>query len=382
MLINAHSWFSFKYGVLSPEHVLAQAQADGHVHVALTDINCSAGHSEFFRQAEHHGVKPVAGIDFRRGIRQLYVGLARNNDGLHQLNSLLTDDLLDGDPLPEQAPELTDAFILYPFGAAHIPEQLRVNEFIGVRPCDLNRLRFARHTHPKEKYVALTSATFRHKTDHNTHRLLRAMHNNTLHTLLTGRDLAPMEERFLTAEEVVRAYDEAPELLLRTQALLEQCEVDFAFDHSKNRRNWSGDAEEDRRLLHELAEQGLHYRYAHPSAVERERMEHELRTVEMKDFVSYFLINWDLVSFAKSQGFFHVGRGSGANSLLAYCLGITDVDPIELDLYFERFINPARDKPPDFDIDFSWKDRDHITRRLFEKYGEGRRVSLLATYST
>lgn len=382
MLINAHSWFSFKYGVLSPEQVLSQVEADGHVHVALTDINCSAGHSEFFRQAKYHGVKPVAGIDLRRGLRQLYVGLARNNEGLHQLNSLLTDELLDGDPLPEQAPELPDAIILYPFGGAHIPEQLRVNEFIGVRPGDLNRLRFARHTHPREKYVALTSASFRHKADHNTHRLLRAMHNNTLHTMLSTQDIAPLEERFLTVEELVRAYAEAPELLLRTQALLEQCEVDFAFDHSKNRRNWSGDAEEDRRLLHELAEQGLHYRYAHPTAVERERMERELRTVEMKDFVSYFLINWDLVRFAKSQGFFHVGRGSGANSLLAYCLGITDVDPIELDLYFERFINPARDKPPDFDIDFSWKDRDHITRRLFEKYGEGRRVSLLATYST
>ncbi|MCB0790171.1 MAG: DNA polymerase III subunit alpha [Flavobacteriales bacterium] len=382
MLLNVHSFFSFKYGVLSPERLLKEVQAGGHRHVALTDINCSAGHSEFFRQAKDHDVHPVAGIDLRSGMRQLYVGLARNNAGLHQLNGLLTDHLLDGEALPERAPELPDTFLIHPYGARHIPSVLRENELIGVRPGEVDRMRFARLTHPKEKYVALTPATFRHKADRNTHRLLRAIDRNTLHTKLTPADLAPPDERFLSTAELLRAYAHAPELLKRTEALLEQCEVDLAFNTSKNLRTWSGDAEEDRRLLHELAQQGVRYRYGDPSPEVLRRLEHELRTIEGKDFVSYFLINWDLVRFAKQQGFFHVGRGSGANSLVAYCLGITDVDPIELDLYFERFINPARDKPPDFDIDFSWKDRDRITQRLFEKYGEGRRVALLATYST
>ncbi len=385
MILNSHSWFSFKYGVLSPEAILQQATAAGHAYVALTDINCTAGISEFLRLTQKekaYPIRPVVGIDFRIGMHQLYVGLARNNEGLHQLNGLLTDQLLDGDPLPATAPELPDAFIVYPYQAKGIPRKLRANEFIGVRPADLARHRLSSLDHPKEKYVAHTAATFRDKADHNTHRLLRAMQNNTLHTMLAARDVAPMDERFRSAEELVRAYADAPELLLRTQALLEQCEVDLAFDRNKNRRNWSGDAAEDRRLLHELAEAGLRHRYGTPTRTELDRMEKELRTIELKDFVSYFLINWDLVRFAKSQGFFHVGRGSGANSLVAYCLGITDVDPIELDLYFERFINPARDKPPDFDIDFSWKDRDHITRRLFTRYGEGRRVALLATYST
>ncbi len=382
MILNAHSWFSFKYGVLSPEDVLKQAQADGHRVVALTDINCSAGHSDFFRHAKEYGVRPVAGIDLRHGIRRYFTGLARNMDGLHQLNGLLTDHLLDGASLPAQAPELPDAIIIYPFGGSNIPDRLRANEFIGVLPGDVNRLRFARRTHPQEKYVALTAATFRSKADHNTHRLLRAMHHNTLHTKLADADLAPPDELFLSASAIEAAYADVPELLKRTQALLEQCEVDFEFDRSKNRRTWSGDPEGDRQLLHQLANDGLRYRYGSPGPKEIQRLEHELRTIEGKDFVSYFLINWDLVKFAKENGFFHVGRGSGANSLVAYCIGITDVDPIELDLYFERFINPARDKPPDFDIDFSWKDRDHITRRLFEKYGEGRRVALLATYST
>ncbi len=78
------------------------------------------------------------------------------------------------------------------------------------------------------------------------------------------------------------------------------------------------------------------------------------------DIIAYFLITWDIIRYAQSRGFFYVGRGSGANSIVAYCLQITDVDPMELDLYFERFLNPHRKIPPDFDIDFSWKDRDEV----------------------
>ncbi|MCB0781079.1 MAG: DNA polymerase III subunit alpha, partial [Flavobacteriales bacterium] len=100
----------------------------------------------------------------------------------------------------------------------------------------------------------------------------------------------------------------------------------------------------------------------------------------------YFLINQDIVRFARNKGFFHVGRGSGANSLVAYCLGITDVDPMELNLYFERFISTARKKPPDFDIDFSWKDRDEVYKYVFNKYnGEGAgkiHAAQIATYTT
>ena len=116
----------------------------------------------------------------------------------------------------------------------------------------------------------------------------------------------------------------------------------------------------DREKLHRDTLEGLRYRYPNASQKVIARMEHELDVIERMGFISYFLINQDIVRFARSKGFFHVGRGSGANSMVAYCLGITDVDPIELDLYFERFLSTARKKPPDFDIDFSWKDRDEV----------------------
>jgi len=133
--------------------------------------------------------------------------------------------------------------------------------------------------------------------------------------------------------------------------------------------------------LKKLTYDGLIYRYGKQNKAAKERVEKELQIIYELDFCSYFLITWDIIRYARSRGYFHVGRGSGANSIVAYCVGITDVDPIELDLYFERFINPFRTSPPDFDIDFSWDERDEIIDYVFKRYGK-EYVCLLATYNT
>ena len=112
-----------------------------------------------------------------------------------------------------------------------------------------------------------------------------------------------------------------------------------------------------------------------------ERIRHELEIIDRLGFSSYFLITWDVIRYSMSRGFYHVGRGSGANSIVAYCLRITDVDPIDLDLYFERFINPKRTSPPDFDIDFSWKERDEVLDYIFKRYGR-KHTALIGTIST
>jgi DNA polymerase-3 subunit alpha len=387
VLLNVHSWFSLNHGVLSPEQVLQEVHDLGLQQVALTDINCTAGWSDLFRLADQYKVRPLAGIEFKTGPRTLYIGIARNNEGVHQLASLLTDHLLDGAELPEQSPELPDAFIIYPYGAANTPAQLRPNEFIGVRPGDVNRLRFSPWMKRKEKLLALVTATFRSdeilsKRDFNVHRLKRAVDTNTLLSTTPPEHISPATQRFLSEEQVCAAFADVPELVWNTRRLMDQCDVHFAHGKSKNRRTWSDDASADLELLREETQAGLLRRYGNPAQQVIDRVDRELTVIAQKDFVSYFLINWDLVRFAKRKGFFHVGRGSGANSLVAYCLGITDVDPIELDLYFERFINPSRSSPPDFDLDFSWKDRDQVTQYLFDTYGAQRRVALLATYST
>ena len=134
-------------------------------------------------------------------------------------------------------------------------------------------------------------------------------------------------------------------------------------------------------LLRSLAMKGAGKRYAILDNNVLSLIEKELKIINDLSFASYFLITYDLIREARARGFFHVGRGSGANSIVAYCLGITDVDPIELNLLFERFINPARTSPPDFDLDFSWDERKEILQYAVDRYGQDH-VCLMATYNT
>jgi len=126
---------------------------------------------------------------------------------------------------------------------------------------------------------------------------------------------------------------------------------------------------------------GFQSRYGSHNTIASERVDKELDIINKLGFNSYFLMTWDIIRYAQHRGFYYVGRGSGANSIVAYCLRITDVDPIELDLYFERFLNPYRTSPPDFDIDFSWLDRDEVIDYIFKRYGEDH-VALVGSYST
>ncbi|MBK8581085.1 MAG: DNA polymerase III subunit alpha [Flavobacteriales bacterium] len=387
MFLNCHSWFSFNHGVMSPEDLLKQAQEAGLRSFALTDIHNTAGVADFVRLAPNYGILPVVGIDFRRGAQLLYIGIAKNNAGFQRLNELLSPHLLDGDALPERPPDLPDIFFVFPF-SPHAPQRLRPHERIGIRPSDLTRLPFSPWAKRPDDLVALMPVTFRESTakrDFNTHRLLRTVARNTVVSMLPAEELAAPDERFRTYTDAQRTYSDFPFLLRNSEELIEQCSI--AFDSTdKTRKVFGADLAQDREKLWTDTRAGLARRYPKAAPHVVARMERELGVIEKMGFISYFLINQDIVRFASSQGFFHVGRGSGANSIVAYCLGITDVDPIELDLYFERFISSARKKPPDFDIDFSWKDRDAVYRYAFNKYngrGPGHiHAAQLATYTT
>ena len=131
---------------------------------------------------------------------------------------------------------------------------------------------------------------------------------------------------------------------------MENCAIEMEFHSDKTKKIFSVSKENDRKLLRKLALDGMKQRYGSFDIQARERVEKELAIIDQMDFNAYFLITWDVVRYAQGRDFFFVGRGSGANSIVAYCLQITDVDPIELDLYFERFLNPSRSSPPDFDL--------------------------------
>ena len=383
MFLNCHSYFSFKYGTLSIPRIIELAKEKRVQRFALTDINNTSGCLEMMREAPRQGLQPTLGIDFRDGSQPLYIGIAQNQEGFSELNRYLSGYLQSGEKIPNKAPVLAHTYFIYPFSVAKAlkASDLPENTYIGIKPADLPRLRFSSWKNHPEKLVAFQPVTFGRGKDFNAHRLLRAMDLNTLISKLPETETASPDETFLGWEEAEGLYQEMPQLLSRAQALLENCTWEIEFGTSKNRRSFYPSREEDIAKLRELALEGALFRYGLCDEVILARMEKELDLIIQKDFVSYFLINWDMLSYARSRGFFYVGRGSGANSMVAYCLRITDVDPIDLDLYFERFINLYRENPPDFDIDFSWKDRDEILHYLFDRYGT-EHTCLLATYST
>ena len=380
--MNSHSYYSLRYGVLSPKEWLAFFESQPWNAMAITDINnTSACMTVLYLLRNHAKKRPVIGVDFRNGIVPCYVALAKNWEGFRQINDHLSEHLHRKQRFSSRAPvaALKDAWIIYPLEALPPDALLAPNELIGVGADQLRFLHLSPHVHRQHKLIAMPTATFRGKRDHNAHRLLRAIDENTLLSKLSKDKQAKEEDRYLANDELLSAYVEVPYLLRQAQQVLEDCKVLLPDEASLNLQTYTGSKQKDLRLLKKLAYDGIPYRYPTVDFKVKERIEKELELIAKKNFVSYFLINWDIVNYAQKRGYFYVGRGSGANSIVAYLLKITDVDPIELDLYFERFINLYRTSPPDFDLDFSWRDRDDITQYIFKRFPH---TALLATYNT
>jgi DNA-directed DNA polymerase III PolC len=379
MYLNCHSYFSLCYGTLSVERMVEEASRKGVRVMALTDINNSTGILDFVQECTRANIKPIAGIEFRNGQLPLYVGIARNNEGFYELNDFLSRYLIDKKPFPGMPPYLPNAWFIFPFESRKL-EQLSDNEFIGVRYTDLNRLRIIHSRQDYRRMVAWLPVTFGSPDDYSLHRHLRAIDNNILLSKLTGSMLASSDEVFVPETKMLEIFSDFPELLQNARRILDDSSLDFEFKSIKNKQTFTGNRNDDKALLEKLALDGWKYRYGN-NLEALQRVRHELEIIDKLGFSSYFLITWDIIRYSMGRGFYHVGRGSGANSVVAYCLKITDVDPIELNLYFERFINPKRTSPPDFDIDFSWKDRDDVQDYIFKRYGP-KYTALLGTITT
>ncbi len=380
MYLNCHSYFSLRYGTLPVDKLVEMAVANGIETLAITDINNSMGVVDFVKACTKNGVKPVAGIEFRDGNELLYIGIARNNEGFMELNEFLSHHNINHLPLPEYAPALNQSVVIYPF-EGNSPAQLRDNEFIGIRSTDINRLVSSDYRHKQHKLLALCPLTFDSEQGYELHRHLRAIDNNTLLSMLIPSQVAAPDELFRPPAELEKLFEYYPQIVSNTFKMLDDCSIAFDFSTVKNKKLFSVSAYDDKLLLEKLAMDGLVYRYGKNNKEAKKRIKHELEIIDTLGFSSYFLITWDIIRYTMSRGFYHVGRGSGANSIVAYCLRITDVDPIELNLYFERFLNPKRSSPPDFDIDFSWKDRDEVFDYIFKRYGH-KHTALLGATST
>lgn len=355
-------------------------------HLVLTDINNTSACLNFIRLCTQHGLKCSVGIDFRNDHEPLYVGIARNNLGFQELNQFLSQHLHDKKPLPDKAPEFKHAYIIYPLERVMELQlsRFRESEKIGISIATLRKLPFTRYASFKEQLVILQPTTFRNKRDFNAHRLLRSIDLNILLSQLDDDQQGDPDDRMIPINELEKTFQEFPHIIKNTEELLGNCSISFNFEKAQlneNQQVFSGHKEQDYELLQRLAHEGISYRYNHVTdkTTVYKRIEKELTTVKRKGFVAYFLINWEICRYAREKEYFYVGRGSGANSILAYLLQITEVDPIDLDLYFERFINDYRSSPPDFDLDFSWDDREDITQYIFKRF---KNTALLGTYNT
>jgi len=368
MYLNCHSYHSLRYGTIPLDELIKQAVSCGVKAMALTDINTVTGIYDFMRACEVKGIKPLVGMEFRCNHQFRYIGLAKNPHGLSEMNRFLTDYNFSGESLPLIAPEFDSVFVIYTLENA--PKTLRENEYIGIRTDEVSKLFTSEHKSNISKMVVLQSVTFSNKREFNLHKILRAIDTNIILSKLTESDYCKTSERMLPIDNLLPYYESYPEIIANTQQIIDSCNFEYDFTTPKNKKFFTENREGDIAKLTELAHEGLLWRYGKNHEVAKKRVEKELKVIDELEFSGYFLITWDIVQYSNSKGFMHIGRGSGANSIIAYCLGITDICPIELDLYFERFLNLNRKSPPDFDIDWSWKERNTILEYIFDKYGK------------
>ncbi|MBW6489804.1 MAG: DNA polymerase III subunit alpha [Lentimicrobium sp.] len=380
MHLTFNSYYSLRYGTLSIDQIISTAVNAGSEAVLLTDINNTTGTIDFVKACQKQGIKPIAGAEFRDGNHLLYTGIAKNNEGFKEINDVISKCNLDEIPLPYPAPGFKHVYVVYQSGKRKTSE-LSENEFIGVSPSEAGKLFRSDYRKFPEKYVIHTPFTFIDEKGYELHRYLRAIDNNILLSRLTTEMVAGNDRMYLNVGKLLSIYEQYPDLIKNTLKIFEPCSITFDFNTIKNKSTFTGNIKDDRLLLKKLAFEGLEYRYGKNNTNSSERVLHELAIIEQLGFEAYFLITWDIIRYSMSRGFYHVGRGSGANSIVAYCLRITDVDPIELNLYFERFLNPKRSSPPDFDIDYSWKERDDIFDYIFKRYGR-EHTALLGAIST
>ena len=380
MFLNVHSYYSLRYGTLRIEELIRMAVQMGIGTLALTDMNTTMGIPDFVKAAKENGVRPVAGCEFRNGDRLLYIGLAQNREGMKELNDWLTEHNLEKKEFSDDAPLFNHVYVIYPFKTKKWNE-LQHNEYTGIRPEETGQLFTSPYRQALHKLVILQPVTFPDQNGWILHKSLRAIDHNTLISKLGHHQVASPSEMMLSPAQIRQSFANYPEIIQNTEKLMNACSIEMDFSTVKNKRIFSNSPGEDQLLLEKLALEGMIYRYGKNNRLAEERVRHELEIIFKLGFASYFLITWDTISYSMSQGIYHVGRGSGANSIVAYCLRITDVDPIKLNLYFERFLNPRRTTPPDFDIDYSWRDREKVQNYIFSRYGKDHTALLGATTS-
>ena len=367
--LHVHSNYSFCRGANSIEQLCDAARQLGTSHLALTDTNGLYIMPRFIETAKSFDLQPLVGAHLKSDknrcimlVKSLhgYQCLCRAISLIHSQDDfdlagflldqrqdviLLTDDL-------DLLTKLQQQGCLQDVYAELIPHGNR--ERI---------LRFARQHHIP--VVATNAAYFVSKEDWSMHQFLRAVDLNTTLQRIPAEELASPQAYLASPLEMANAFPDCPEALRNTLKIAEECTFELKFSDFIFASFTGPNGEDAQCYLEKQVRRGALWRYGEMNDRIRQRMDYELRLIGDKGFAPYFLVVADIVRQAPRT----CGRGSAAASLASYCLGITHVDPLKYDLFFERFLNPGRQDPPDIDVDFPWDERDDILDYIFRKYG-------------
>ncbi|MBZ0178523.1 MAG: PHP domain-containing protein, partial [Melioribacteraceae bacterium] len=391
--LHAHSNYSLLEGTIPIEELISFAKKDGNRYVVLTDTNAMYGLIQFAKLAQEENLKPILGalIDDPEDKNLSAIFLAKNNTGYSHLCKIITTRKLKEDF------RLTDLFKEPLDNLFIITSSLELLKRIKITPVLSENLFVELIITEKQKrktralyefaktknlqIVATHPAYFLRKEDFLLHKTVTAIRLNTTLENLNEKDLVDEEFYLKTNDELKQDWRALPEALWNAERIAQNCNVDLEFDKYKFPIYPLPPGETAFSYLWKIAFHGLEERYKPITDKAVKRLQYELEVIDEMGFCDYFLIVWDIIREAKNRGMLHVGRGSAANSLVSYCLGFTEVDPIKHNFYFERFLNRGRMSPPDVDLDFSWKERDEIIKYVFDKYGYDH-VAMISTTVT
>jgi len=410
--LHVHSEYSLLDGACKIDALAARAAAFGQPALGLTDHGVMNGAVEHYLAAKKHGIKPILGCEIylvddhtargRHEHNHLTL-LAATNDGYRNLVKLSSAGFLNGlnrgkptvdlgvldrygdgiialtgclasrfcqrlrDGRDDEARAHADDLIEV-FGAEDVYFEVQRNGLAEQDKANEGIVRIAREM--GGSLVGTADVHYLRKEDYHHHTALLCV--QTKSTLQAPKMTFDTNEFFLKSnEEMAQSFAPWPEALASTLEIAERCDVDIELDKQLIPSYPTPNGEPEAEYLRARVEEGLRARYGDPPpAPAVERMEMELGVINRMGFDAYFLIVWDFIAYAKSNSIaVGPGRGSAAGSIVAYCLQITDVDPLRYGLLFERFLNPERVSMPDIDIDFSVRGREQVMRYVVGKYG-------------
>ena len=409
-----HSEYSLLDGACKIDALAARAAEFGQPALGLTDHGVMNGAVELHQACKKHGVKPIIGCEIylvddhtARGPgkveRNHLTLLAANDAGYRNLVKLSSAGFLDGlqrgkpsvdlglvERYSEGVIALTGCLasrfcqrllqdrvddarahadeLLNVFGKENVYFEVQKNGLAPQDKCNEGIVKIAGEV--GGGLVGTGDVHYLRREDYDHHTALLCV--QTKSTIAAPKMTFETNEFYLRdSGEMIAAFAEWPEAIANTLEIAERCNVELELGKQLIPSFKTPDGSGEREYLRARVEDGMRLRYGDPLPAEAiQRMDMELGVIDRMGFNAYFLIVWDFVKYAKENGIaVGPGRGSAAGSIVAYCLAITDVDPLKYDLLFERFLNPERVSMPDIDIDFSVRGRERVMRYVTEKYG-------------